>query len=234
VLVDEVASDQMLPIPNVAMDGTRIAWTRSQEAGDDVLSELRVVDIDALDRPRTLLSVPYWDIYIGGPALNGDELWYGLSVNDWNAGTEAPHVAMLDLAHPEAPPVVYGKDERAFMPAANDEVVVWKGGGEPQDAADNWGSLYLYWRSDGSIERVPGLEWPGQPGDDRVMYPSVGDRFVAWCDGSAQVAVYDLTERAVRAVQEHDPYGGIQTASVAGDLLAYPFKDGVRWALLPE
>ena len=221
-LIDEVDSDQMLDIPDVAMDDRRIAWISHHGAGDDVISELRLADLGHLDQPRTLLSVPYWDAVIADPALNGDELRNRFSVSNWDADTASPRVEMLDLAHPEAPPESYGEDQRAFMPAVNDEVLVWKGGGTPEFAADNWGSLYVYWRADGTVERVPGLNWPGQPGDDRVMYPSLGNRFVAWLDGSAQLLVYDLVQRTVHRILENDQDGGIQEASVAGNLLAFP------------
>ena len=238
VLVDEFDNDSM-PLPTLAMDARHIAWARTRGAGDDVVSELRILDIDELDRPRTLATYPYWETNVEHPALNGDELWYGVRVNDWDAGTESPRVEMLDLADPGAPPVVYGQDQRAFMPSANDEVVVWKGGGSAEDSADAWGSLYVYRRSDGSVERIQGVNWPGKPGDDRVMYPSVGDRFVAWWDGSAKVDLYDLTARAVIHVVKNDPYGNGLAASVAGNLLAFESPGDahhmqLNWAQLPD
>lgn len=227
VLIDQVTTERTLDIPDISMDSKRIAWISHHEADAEIVSELRVAEIDDLAHPRTLSTYPYWDFVIADPALNGDELWYGISVSDWNADTSTPRVEMIDLRRPEVSPQVYGESERAFMPAANDEVVVWKGGLDPSFAADNWGSIYIYWRADGTLEQLPSI--------NRAMYPSVGDRFVAWQDGHYQLYLYDLKERTTHLIEPYDPYGGsFLEASVAGSLLAYPFKDGIRWAILPE
>jgi len=53
------------------------------------------------------------------------------------------------------------------------------------------------------------------------FYPSVGDRFVAWRDGRAQLYVYDLMPGAVRQIVGYDPTGTAVSASIAGSLLAF-------------
>lgn len=235
VLVDAY-DNEFMPLPTLAMDDKRLAWTRTRGNGDETVSELRIADLVALDEPQTLATYPFFDTNVEHPALHGDELWYGIRDNDWDAGTESPRVEMLDLAQPGAAPAVYGLDVRAFMPAVNDQVVVWKGGGVPQDSADNWGSLFVYWRSDDTVERIPDVGG----GLDRVSYPSVGDRFVAWWDGNDQLYLYDLREHALRLVNDYDPQGGGLPASVAGSLLAFSYSAGegehlqLRWAILPQ
>jgi hypothetical protein len=234
ILVDQFDNDQM-PLPTLAMDDQRIAWTRTQGDGDNVSSELRVVAIDALDKAQTLSTSDFANVNVDDPALHDDELWYGVRINDWDAGTESPHVEMRDLAHLDAPPTVYGSDVRAFMPAVNDQVVVWKGGGADEDSADNWGSVYVSWRTDGSIERVP----DAGAGLDRLLYPSVGNRFVAWWDGRSQVFVYDLKARAVRQIVGYDRSGTAVSSSIAGNLLTFTTSHNgqnlqLAWALLPS
>jgi hypothetical protein len=77
---------------------------------------------------------------------------------------------------------------------------------------------------------------------ERISYPSVGNRFVAWWDDIAQrFYVYDLVERRFRRIAEYDWTGeeGVTKPSISGDLLVYThyLSDGERyleWARLPR
>lgn len=238
MLIDE-SDNEGLPSPTFAISERHIVWTAFHGTGDTAVNELRILDIDVLQEPRTLLSYPAYDTSLWLPVLSDDELWYGVNRNDWTAGTVHPRVEMIDLNNPQAQPVPYGEDVRAFMPAVNDQVVVWKGGGDDTLAAFNAGQPYLYWRADATIEsiRLPGYSW------DRISFPSVGDRFVAWwSEYATSFYVYDLRERAVRAIAEYEPTGPerILMPSVSGSLIAYIYARGerypleLRWAYLPE
>jgi hypothetical protein len=238
VLVDE-SDNEGLPSPTFAMNDRYIAWTSFHGTGDQAVSELRLADIDDLQHPKTLVSHPALDTSLWFPAFNGDEVWYGVSRNDWTAGTVHPRIEMLDLARSGEPPVIYGEDTRAFMPAVTDQVVVWKGGGEDDLAALNAGQPFVYWRDSGSVEavQVPEGSW------DRTSYPSVGDRFVAWSDEiDTHFYMYDLEAREIRVIAEYEPTGRerVLRPSVAGNLLAFIYSRGerfssqIRWAYLPD
>lgn len=116
------------PPPTVAINDRYIVWTPNHGLGDSAVNEIRFLHLDSLDQPITLLTQPALDANMWFPALFGDELWYGIRFNDWEAATEHARVEMLDLSNPAQPPAIYGEDVDAFMPAVNGEVVVWKGG----------------------------------------------------------------------------------------------------------
>jgi len=207
---------------------------------ENPVNELRVVSVADPLAPRTLLSYPGRDVYMQFPRLWDDELWYGIADNDWTAITEEPRIEMLDLAQPDAPPVVFGADQRAFMPAPGREVVAWKSGGTAEMSALNSGVLTLYWRASGEVNELP-LPGP-HVGANRISYPSVGNRFVAWWDDIQQRQyVYDLAERHFRRLAEYDWTGDerVSKPSLSGDLLVYMhhLSDGKRsleWCVLPR
>ena len=239
-LLDQFDNDT-LPAPTLAINDGWIAWTPYHGAGDQAVNELRVAAIDDLDHPVTLVSYPALDTNMWNPALYGDELWYGIRQNDWDAGTEHPWIEMRNLADPAAAPQKYGEDLHAFMPAVNGEAVVWKSG--PEDfSALNSGQPYVYWRSSGTLEPIQDPH-PASWDTAQVSYPSIGDRFVAWWDDYAtQFYVYDLQVRAVRKIAEYDPHSNTRalTPSVVGNLLTWIFSQNdnappvIRWAYLPE
>jgi hypothetical protein len=235
----DASDNDGLPGPTFAMNDRYIVWTSFHGTRDDAQSDLRVVEISDLERQTTLLSYPAFDTSIWLPSLNGDELWYGINRNDWTAGTVHPRIEMLDLANPDAQPVVYGEDERAFMPSATDEVVAWKGGGEDDLAAFNAGQLYVYWRDSGSLDAipVPSGSW------DRISHPSAGDHYVCWWDElDTHFYVYELDTRQVRVIAEYEPTGRerILRPSLEGNLLAFVhtrgerFPQQIQWAYLPS
>jgi hypothetical protein len=197
------------------------------------------VSVDDPLAPTTLLSYPGRDVYMQFPSLWGDELWYGIADNDWEALTERPRVELIDLTNPAAAPLAYGADGRAFMPAPGREVVAWKSGGSDEFAALSSGMLTLYWRETEQIDElpVPGRETTAE----RISYPSVGNRFVAWWDDiGPRFYVYDLVERQFRRIAEYDWTGEerVTRPSLSGDLLVYThhIRDGERyleWCVLP-
>jgi hypothetical protein len=238
VLLDQSTDDRLIS-PTIAMNDQWIAWEVVHGTLEEPINELRYVSIADPSSPATLLSYPGRDVYMQFPSLWGDELWYGIADNDWDAMTEKPRVEMIDLANPAGPPVALGAEQRAFMPAPGRDVVAWKSGGSDELAALNSGALTIYWRATGEIDDLP---IPGpQTAAEEIAYPSVGNRFVAWHDDIAQrFYVYDLVERQFRRIAEYDWTGEerVTRPSLAGDLLAYVYnvRDGERyleWCVLP-
>ena len=103
VLLDANDHDT-LPSPYFAIDDRRIVWTAFHGLAEDARSELHLVEIDDLEHPTTLLSSPAIDLSVWLPVLHGDELWYGVNRNDWNAGAVHPHIEMIDLGNVAARP----------------------------------------------------------------------------------------------------------------------------------
>ena len=238
MLVDQSTDDRLIA-PTIAMNDEWLAWEVVHGTFEEPINELRVVSVADPRTPTTLLSYPGRDVYMQFPALWADELWYGIADNDWDALTEKPRVEMIDLSEAAASPLPFGAAERAFMPAPARDVVAWKGGGTDEFAALTSGALMLYWRADGQIERLP---LPGDAATERISYPSVGNRFVAWWDDIGQrFYVYDLVERRFRRIAEYDWTGEerVTKPSLSGDLLVYTHyvRDGERyleWCVLPE
>lgn len=239
VVLDE-STDNRLPTPTIAMDDSWIAWEAVHGTVNDHLNELRATRVDDPLHPLTLLSFAGRDSYLAFPSLYGDELWYGIANNDWVANTEQPRVEMIDLTRPADPPAVFGADRRAFLPAPSKDVVAWKSGGTDDLAALNAGTLTLYWRATGQTDLLP------IPGNEllaeRISYPSVGNRFVAWWDDArTRLYVYDLVERQFARVAEYDALGDdlLVRPSLAGGLLTWLhyLPSGERqleWAQLPS
>ena len=104
----------------------------------------------------------------------------------------------------------------------------------------NSGVLTLYWRATGDTQLLP---VPGPAiGAERISYPSVGNRFVAWWDDiQNRLYVYDLVERQFRRLAEYGWIGEerVTKPSLSGDLLVYThyLSDEERyleWAELPR
>lgn len=239
VLIDQSTHDRLIA-PTVAMNDTWIAWEVVHGTYANPVNELRVASVADPSAQATLLSYQGRDVYMQFPNLWDDELWYGIADNDWMAITEEPRIELIDLAQPDAPPVAHGADQRAFMPAPGRDVVAWKSGGTAEMSALNSGVLTLYWRASGEVEELP-LPGP-EVAANRISYPSVGNRFVAWWDDIQQRHyVYDLAERRFRRLAEYDWTSDERVAkpSLSGDLLVYMhyLSDGERyleWCVLPE
>ncbi len=239
VLLDQ-STDDRLPSPTVAMNDRYICWEVVHGTWEDRTNELRVSPVDDPLGVVTLVSKPGVDTYMEFPSLWADELWYGIVDNDWDAGAEYPRVEMIDLGNPAATPEVFGQDQRAFMPAPSRDVVIWKSGGKDGSSALNSGALTIYRRESGKVQALP-IPGPSSAAD-RVSYPSVGDRFVAWWDEIRQrFYVYDLGEQQFRRIAEYDWAGDelVTRPSVSGDLLAFVHSEGdgddyLEWSLLPH
>jgi hypothetical protein len=239
VLLDQSTDDRIIS-PTIAMNDRWIAWEVVHGTWEEPINELRFASVDDPAHPTTLFSYPGNDVYMEFPELWEDELWYGIADNDWDALTEKPRVEMIDLTNPAASPTRFGEDMRAFMPAPGRDVIAWKSGGTDELAALNSGLLTLYWRSTGEIDELP------LPGDEtaaeRISYPSVGNRFVAWWDDfQPRQYVYDLAERRFRRIAEYDLTGdeGVNMPSLSGDLLVYRHYLGddkryLEWCVLPR
>jgi len=222
------------------MNNRHIAWEVVHGTWEDRTNELRVCSVDDPLNVATLMSKPGFDSYLEFPSLWANELWYGIVDNDWDAGAEYPRVEMIDLGNTAANPEVFGREERAFMPAPSRDIVVWKSGGIDGSSALNSGTLTIYWRATAQVETLP------IPGPEnvarRISYPSVGDRFVSWWDDIRQrFYLYDLAERRFWRIAEYDPAGDelILRPSLSGDLLAYVHSRGIgdrtlEWTVLPE
>jgi hypothetical protein len=238
-LLDQYDNDRS-PDPSFAINADTIVWTAFHGEGAEALSTLRLAELDGLDKQaRDLMSYPALDASVWLPVLNGDELWYGVSRNDWSTGSVYPRIEMVDLANPAAAPIAYGSDVRAFMPAVTDQVVAWKGGGADDLAAFNAGQLFIYWRNSGAVEpiAIPGGSW------DRISFPSVGNRFVSWWDElDTHFFLYDLEAQETRLIAEYEPTGKqrILRPSLTDNLLAFIYVRGerfpqqIRWASLPD
>ena len=239
VLLDQ-STDDRLPSPTLAMNDRYICWEVVHGTWDNRTNELRVAPVDDPTRAVTLLSIQGNDSYIEFPSLWADELWYGIVDNDWDAGAEYPRVEMIDLRNPAATPAIFGQDQRAFMPAASSDVVVWKSGGKDGSNALNSGVLTIYRRESGQIQALP-IPGPSRAAD-RVSYPSVGDRFVAWWDDIRQrFYVYDLDQEQFRRIAEYDWATDelVTRPSVSGDLLTYVHSldedhRALEWTRLPD
>ncbi len=233
--------NENVPSPEFAINDHWIVWTAIHGKNDqNALSVLRAVTVDALDQPRDVVSYPATDTNMWNPQLNGDEVWYGVNHNDWTNGLAYPRVEMVDLSSPSPTPVRYGEDVRAFMPSATDAVVAWKGGGDYRFASGGMGELYIYWRDTYALSEVALPDGSS----DKVTYPSVGSRFVAWWDENrTHLLLYDLQLREVRVIARYDPTAQgplVLQPCVRGDLLAFVYTPGegaphqLHWALLPE
>ena len=238
VMVDQSTDDRLIA-PTIAMDDHWIAWEVVHGTPSDHLNELLAASVDDPLHPLKLLSYPGRDVYMEFPALWADELWYGIADNDWVANTEKPRVEMINLTQPADGPTVFGSDERAFMPAPGRDVVAWKSGGDPSLSALNSGTLTLYWRATGQTDL---LAIPGPHNlAERISYPSVGNRFVAWWDDVRQrLYVYDLAQQQFRRIAEYDLESDeiVARPSLSGDLLAYLHFTAtgdqyLEWAVLP-
>jgi hypothetical protein len=239
ILLDQ-STDDRLPSPTLAMNDRYICWEVVHGTWDDRVNELRIASVNDPTAAITLLSRPGRDMYIEFPSLWVDELWYGIVDNDWDAGAEYPRVEMIDLRNPAATPAIFGQDQRAFMPAASSDVVVWKSGGKDGSNALNSGVLTIYRRESGQIQALP-IPGPSRAAD-RVSYPSVGDRFVAWWDDIRQrFYVYDLDQEQFRRIAEYDWATDelVTRPSVSGDLLTYVHSldedhRALEWTRLPD
>lgn len=239
VLLDQSTDDRLIS-PTIAMNERWIAWEVVHGTYEDPVNQLLVASVADPAAPITLLSYPGRDVYMQFPSLWQDELWYGIADNDWDALTEKPRVEMIDLSNRGAAPASFGADRRAFMPAPGRDVVAWKGGGTDEFAALSSGMLMVYWRADGQIDELPlpGRETAAQ----RISYPSVGNRFVAWWDDIDQRQyVYDLVEHRFRRIAEYDWSGEERIArpSLSEDLLVFThyLSDAERyleWCILPD
>ncbi|MEP7379323.1 MAG: hypothetical protein ABI725_07125 [Chloroflexota bacterium] len=238
VLLDQSTDDRLIA-PTIAMDDHWIAWEVVHGTLNDHLNELFAAPVDDPLHPLKLISFAGRNAYMQFPNLWGDELWYGIADNDWIADTERPRTEMIDLTSPAAAPAAFGADQRAFMPAPGRDIVAWKSGGSDDLAALNAGTLTLYWRATGQIEALP-IPGPERLAD-RISYPSVGNRFVAWWDDIRQrLYVYDLVEHQFRRLAEYDLASDelVARPSLSGDLLAYLhyLPSGERyleWCVLP-
>jgi hypothetical protein len=235
ILVDRYTNGELGP-PDIAINDTYIAWIVPTGTYTDTTLNLRVARIDQPKQTQTLLAYNPDDKAIGGVSLWHDELWYDISTT--GPGGTAAHVEMIDLLHPDAAPVAYGADVHAYMPAANDQVIAWKGG-DPTLAAGNPAPPFVYWRDTGAYQQ---LDFPTAGDAAQIQYPTVGNRFVAWWDVQAQqFYVYDLAERALRRIVEYDPHGPrYLVPAVRGNLLSWVYfandqAPGVtQWAQLPQ
>ena len=239
VLLDQSISGDLIA-PTIAMDDHWIAWEVVHGRGEERSNELKVASVNEPLSPTTLLSFTGQDAYLEFPSLWGDELWYGIADTDWVANTEKPRVEMIDLSEPAEPPVAFGADQRAFMPAAGRDIVAWKSGRSDGLAALNSGAPTLYWRATQKVEELP-VPAPGGTAE-RISYPSVGNRFVAWWDDDrARLFVYDLVERQFRRIVEYEMASDeiVARPSLSANLLAWLHysSDGehdLEWAVLPE
>jgi hypothetical protein len=239
VLLDQGDNDNTWP-SNVTMSDRYIAWDGTRNDGEARVSQLRVAATAEPARIGILVSYDIDGAYVEFPSINGDELWYGVSRNDWDNGLEFPRIEMLDLSNRDAEPLVLGEEIRAFMPAPRDDVVVFKSGGLLGLSGINSGRLTAFWRDSGQIQelRIPGED----PGADRVSYPSVGDRFAAWHDEILdRFYLYDLKFHQFARLADWNATGSGRSRerSLSGNLLAYVYWDAnqrssIRWALLPD
>lgn len=239
LILDESTDDRLIA-PTVAMNDTWIAWEAVHGTPTDRSNELRVARVADPLHPQTLLDYAGRDVYLEFPRLWGDELWYGIVANNWVAGTEAPRVEMIDLSRPDDPPATFGVDQRAFMPAPGKDIVAWKSGGDATLSALNSGALTIYTRASGQIEVLP---IPGEERiAERISYPSVGNRYVAWWDDIRQrLYVYDYVERQFRRIAEREPTAQefFGKPSISGDLLVYlhilsESERYLEWTTLPS
>ena len=220
--------------PDIAINGTYAAWAVAHGEGADEVSMLRAVKLHDLAAPQTLQSYALNDTWIGDPSLWRDELWYGVSDNDWTNDQAHPRVEMINLGDPGSQPLVYGRDVRAFMPAANDQVVSWKGGESDDFAALDAAAPFVYWRATGVTQQLP------LPGD--IQFPTVGNRFIAWWDMRAEeFYVYDIAQHQLREIASYsEPAPRYLGPSVSGNVLSWVYfatdrtPGRIQWAYLPE
>ena len=219
--------------PTIAMDDERIVWAGFDEPGSGAISRLAMASIGDLGTVTTLLQVPVREGLLWYPALNGEELWYGIIRADFDAtgaGDEF-HLEMLDLANFDAPPVRFPGSGNDFNPAVNDRFVVWKTA-DPGNAALTWGTLRVLDRQTHAVVTIPVADG---------NRPSIGDRYVAFEEITrSRLVVYDTVTGAVLDLRPPESPGtvGYGGQSVSGRLLAF-YTQGtgrtqIGWAVLPE
>jgi hypothetical protein len=216
--------------PTISMVGDRIVWIRSRVTDEGVGSEIRMALAADPAAVRTVLSTaPGREAQF--PAIHGDVLWFG-ATNFTDAGLKW-HVMRLNLLDPTPAPEQVDTEGFAFLPAASDDYVVWKNGGEnPLD----WGSSLTVLSSGGSARTV-------QVGPQvHIGYPSVGSRFAAvWAANSTRFYLFDLEADMARLVLEYPDPGDTSMVrpSISGNLLSVIRGVGeepleLLWAELPE
>ncbi len=240
VLLDEGQSSSRY-LPTLAMDDRLIVWAalddpNSSSGGSqpdgDVSSAIRLAATNDLSEVTTLVSYRAIDGLLWYPALNGDEVWFGIIHGDWQNGVQDDiRVQTLDLSKPAAEPITFRGVGREFNPAADDRFVVWKSP-EPGFSALNWGDIYVLDRASGARTHV----------SSEGGRPSLGRRFIAFdVITHRQLSLFDLqTGVLTRPVNLSN--AGAQTvdgANVRGDLLTFFRQDGtappeIGWAVLPH
>ncbi len=202
-----------------------IVWTveRGPEShSDDGSQEVRMVEIEALDEPVTVLSRTATD-GIRDLHLVGSELWY-LECDP----CRLERLVLWDLRTPdEAIPAV--TDGRF---AITDGVIVWPGSEERGEC------LTIYSRVTKSTTQTMACGLWG---------PSLGDRFVTWTPGGDddRFVLYDLEDGTLQRIGDYRFDGRdevVSSPSLEGDLLAFQYwPEGMdtdaptelRWARLP-
>jgi hypothetical protein len=219
--------------PTIAMDERRVVWAGFDEPASGAVSRLSMASTVPPAAAETLVELPVRDGLLWFPALNGDELWYGVIKGDFDAtgvGDEL-HLETLDLADPDSPAVEFSGVGNDFNPAVSPDFVAWKSTA-PGDSALTWGTLHVLDRRTQLQATVPVPMANG---------PSIGERFLAFDEIThARLELYDLRTGALLDLRRPGlpdtvHFGG---QSVSGRLFAFFTQRGgdppsIGWATLP-
>ncbi len=216
--------------PTIDMDNEHIAWAAFDEPSSGPVSRLRAASIDILGNVTTLIDQPIERGLLWYPALDADEVWYGIIDVEATSSGDEFHIESLSLVVPGSP-VRFAGTGNDFNPAVNEHFVVWKTA-EGDSAALNWGTVRVQNRETSGTAVIP------VPDANR---PSIGDRFVTFEEIThSRLAVYDpVADELFDLIDASDQAEGtVGGQSLDGGLLTFFTQETatprVGWALLPS
>lgn len=217
--------------PTIAISDDWQVWTSTHGGGAAATATLTALDLASMEK-RTLQTAPSGELEFWFPDLDGDHLVYGTAQAGAPGGNPVSMVFWQDLAA-WTQPVRLDTSGIAALPLISGDTVVWK------EAALNpldWGSLVRYSLATGTAEPL------GFGDEERVNYPSMGDRYVAaWQWDPTRFYLVDLVAHEAVLVAEF-PRSGRESdrrPHIEGNLVAWSHvpETGdleLRWAMLPE
>jgi hypothetical protein len=239
ILLDRHPGDADVPslVPSIAIYQPIVTWTAFDTGPNGAVSQLLVATGPEW-QPRVIDERPASEAELWLPSLSGSTLAYTEVVYAADHRTDERHVLLRSLAEPAAPTRRLDTSGRATMPLVLGDAVYWKEA-DPGFNMFDWGRMYRYDLLSGDVEPLSIAP------QERVNYPSIGSRFIAWWGRDAfSFAIYDTELRRVRRIATYSAgsQDNVLRPHVSGDLLVWLFVDAgttramsseLRWTYLP-